>query len=379
MKSNSLIFLVCDTPWLWSVDYANQTAIELSRNNLVICYLSADVITWSQISKYRFILKKYCKNLYLYCPFYIIPINRYRFGKLNLFLNITLVKFLMVIVTCFKKFKRKIFWVFDPNLANIYNFFGKSYLLLYDCVDFFTASNTKYANKTMETEKYVTKTANIVVANSRVLQKHLRKYRKNVSLVPQGFRMDDFTVKKGKYIDLKLKKPVIGFVGGINNRLNTTLLLSLIKNNPKWNFVLWGPIQKDLPTGSDRLNEINKILKLPNVKTGKSDDKKEIPGIISQFDIGIIPYDVTQDFNKFCYPMKVFEYFYLGKPVVSTNIVELHRFPKFVKIGNSAQDWEEIIKNLLLKKWSKKNIGEEKKVSEANNWKNKIRTIIEHI
>jgi hypothetical protein len=373
-KNDALILLICDTPWLWSVDYVNQIAFEFSKNNLVICYLSADINSWNKLHNFKFLFKKVNKNLYLYNPFNFFPLINYRLNKVNLLLNLFLVKCITLFITWYKKINNKVFWIFDPALINIYNHFSE-FFLLYDCVDFFIASDYKNKLYNIEAEKYLCKKAGLVVANSKVLQKHLKKYRQDVKLSPQGFREDMAPINHNKYINLHLKHPVIGFVGGINNRLDTKLLEKLIKNNPKWNFVFWGPIQSDLPTGSDRLNAIMSFLKLPNVITGKSIDKEEISGIISQFDIGIIPYDISQDFNKYCYPMKLFEYFYLGKPVVSTDILELRRFPNFVKIGKNYKEWEKAIADILSSTWSKEKIKEELALAKKNSWEKTIEAI----
>ena len=73
--------------------------------------------------------------------------------------------------------------------------------------------------------------------------------------------------------------------------------------------------------------------------------------------------------------MKLFEYFFLGKPVVSTPIEELKRFPKFVKIGNTNEEWEKHIKNLLSKPWPKENQKQQRKLSEENSWRKKVAKI----
>ena len=104
---------------------------------------------------------------------------------------------------------------------------------------------------------------------------------------------------------------------------------------------------------------------------GKS-KQKDIPSIIDSFDIGIIPYDTNIDFNKYCYPMKTFEYFYLGKPIVSTPIKELERFPLFIKTGQSVQTWEENIQNILAKPWPKKHQRQQRQLAIDNSWSNKI-------
>lgn len=379
-----IIVIPFNIPWVWSTDYLNQTAFELAKKGcIVVCYLWGDIIFLRDIfkfNKFRKIVRKYSENIYIVTPAFIIPFRRFKYiENLNSSLNLVFLRVLTEIISIYRKCSKKIFWIFDPNLLFIFKFFNKNYYLLYDCVDYFSVGNKKFITQTNKNEKVLAQKADLVVANSQVLQQHLSKYRKNIPLVPQGFRIDGFVVNKNKYIDLKLKHPVIGYVGGINNRLDTTLLLNLIKRNPKWNFVLWGPYQKDLSTGSNRFKEIKEILKLTNVTTGTSIDKDEIPGIIEQFDAGMIPYDISQNFNRYCYPMKLFEFFYLGKPIVSTEILELHRFPDLVKIGKNYQEWQDIIEDLLTKKWPKSKIDNEIRYAKENGWQKKIEMILNYV
>jgi hypothetical protein len=380
--NKKLIIIPFNIPWGWSTDYLNQTAFELAKmGHEVVCFLREDKISlwktadWNKEIK---VDKKY-KNLHLVRPLNILPFIRFDFiRQINNIINLVFLRLLCEYLSLKTHAKEKIFWIFDPNLLYIYDFFGGKYFLLYDCVDFFAVGSREKIGETIKNERSLCRRADLVVANSRVLQKHLYRYRKQVYLVPQGFRIDGFKVNKKKYIDLKLKHPVIGFVGGINNRLDISILMPLIKKHREWNFVLWGPVQ-NIDSGSDRFDQINEILALPNVTRGESKDKEEIPGLVSQFDIGIIPYDISQDFNKNCYPMKVFELFYMGKPVVSTEIVELKRFPGFVRITSNANQWEKTIKDLINKKYSAKERNYLKKVCEENSWQNKVGQIISYI
>lgn len=77
--------------------------------------------------------------------------------------------------------------------------------------------------------------------------------------------------------------------------------------------------------------------------------------------------------------MVLFEYFYMGKPVVSTPIEELKRFPKYVKIGKDYKEWERIIEDFLSKPWPKNYQMEQRKLAEENSWENKINTITSFI
>lgn len=359
MKKEKIIIIPFNIPWNWSTDYTNQTAKILSKKNIVICFLWEDVLSLKEYFVARKSLKLFeqlSKNLFIYYPIHIIPFRRFNFiVSLNLYLNIIIVKLLVKSLELKYGRKEKMLWIFHPTFLHLLKLFGKNYVSLYDCVDY--SDDIKQENKLI-------RQANFMTVISKTLYKLHQHKRKDIGIVPQGFRM--IGAKGKKVSKFTNKRPIIGFVGGINNRLNLSLLLPLIKNNPKWQFVFWGPIQDKKP---------NYLFSLSNVIYGVSKNKKELPSIISQFDICIIPYDTSQNFNKYCYPMKLFEYFYMGKPVVSTPIEELKHFPKFVKIGNTAKEWEKHIKTLLSKSWSEKYKKEQKRLAEENSWENKIKAI----
>jgi glycosyltransferase involved in cell wall biosynthesis len=277
-----------------------------------------------------------------------------------------------------KNINKKLVWIFDPSTRFIIDLLGKNWSIIYDCVDFWqaTAKTRKDKNTIKKNEKRLTKESNLVTAISVFMKEHLEKYRKDIHLVPQGFRVKDFENKSNyKATKIKAKKPIIGFAGAVNDRLDYNLLLPLAKRNPNWSFVIWGPVLEE-----EKILEKVKLMKkellsLPNVSTGFLKDRRKLPGDFKQFDISMIPYDVSQAFNKNCYPMKIFEFFYLGKPIVSTDIIELRRFTNLIRIGKNVREWEEIINDLLLKKWPINYKKEQKKLARENSWQNKIKTI----
>jgi len=263
--------------------------------------------------------------------------------------------------------QRKIFWMFFPHLNSLTKIIFPSWKIIYDCVDYFQhLSTTMY-----QQEVNLIKSADLVFVNSKVLLKNHAKHKMGqMYLVPQGFRLQSFKKEITKEKKWGTNKPILGFIGGIRNRLDFKLIYNLAKNNSHWTIVLWGPILSFFRENKPK-KEIQKLKLLKNIIWGKS-KQKDIPSIISSFDIGIIPYDTTIDFNKYCYPMKIFEYFYLGKPVVSTSIKELTRFPLFIKTGQSVQNWEENINNILAKPWPKKYQQQQRQLAINNSWGNKI-------
>lgn len=65
----------------------------------------------------------------------------------------------------------------------------------------------------------------------------------------------------------------------------------------------------------------------------------------------------------------------MGKPVISTPIEELKRFPEFVKIGKKAKEWETHIRELYSRLYSEKSKNEQKKLAFKNSWNDKFETI----
>ena len=368
MLKNKTILIPFTLPWNWSADYQKQTCLELAKNNQVIAYFP---------DKAYFFLKQFDSfkikhsNIQTEIPKYYLPFRRFVFiEKINQIISIKILK---------KKLPRNtILWVFDPIFhAYPQQLKSKISLSLYDCVDYHNLINKKKEYCQIRTqENKLLNNVDLVFVNSTTLKNIHHKHQPH--LVPQGFNKNIFTKPTRKKFDLPSDKPLIGFIGSINYRLDFKLLNSLIKNNPKWNFIFVGPIQYTSSANKiDLQKQIKRLQQYPNSIWKKNIEKKYIPSLIKKFDVAMIPYDINYQFNQYCYPMKLFEYFYLGKPVVSTPIKELQlaQFKNLVRIGKTAQGWKNHIEDLLSEPWPKKLQQQQQKLSMQNSWKNKISTI----
>ncbi len=382
-----LIIIPFNIPWDWPTDYTNQTALELSKQgHFVICNLIFEGLSLKEMfvkNDFYFPLKFVSKNVLIFRPIYIIPFRSNRFiEKLNIDIANYFLRLLAEIIYLFHKMDKKVIWIFDPNLYFLYKYFN-NFLLLYDCIDYFAVGTKKNIKITTRNERAICRKAYLVVANSNVLKKYLEKYRLDVKLVPQGFRLNSFKNLNFKKIpsELIIKKknrPLIGFVGGVNYRIDFKLIYLLAKKQQGWDFVLWGPILDKDKFKSYQMAYYQKLLKLKNVIFGES-NKENIPFIISQFNLGIIPYAVSDNFTKYCYPMKLFEYFYMEKPVVSSDIVELQCFTDYIKIAKNLFEWQKFIKTILKNKTVPHYFKKGKRLAEKNSWQNKIKAIFNYI
>jgi len=367
--NNLVVFALNDSTEHWC-DHAMQTIQLLSQKNTVVVFCLGNYITWKDCFSFRrsYGLFERKWNALLYHPLFIIPGQRFSLiKKINFIINAW---FMNVWLLCAFQKKKKYFWFFDPyHIASIIKIFSR-YISVYDCVDY-------YSDVSLElgiSDKFLFSYATHVFANSQALAKKIQSQRKTVTVVPLGFADNVFC----HYSVLKEtnKKKTVGFVGGITPRMDFPLLINVAKRLPHIEFVFYGKIVPALQNEKGEFpSHAIQLFSLPNVHLKGYVSKQEVPTIIASFDVAIIPY-TTDSFNTYCFPMKTMEYFYMGKPVVSTPILELERFSTFVHIAHTSRAWERCINTLISTPWSQSSQKAQRKIAMANTWKKKLDRMI---
>lgn len=311
----------------------------------------------------------------------LFPLNlAHDLQRINIYLSTLVLRLLLYKEE--KKFQHQILWLVFPQLTDAIHAFKNKYTLLYDIVDFYDARSKQQKIKLAKQKQMLLENAHVVTAISNTLRNAYFQLSKNkkIEVVPQGFSV---ITKPKKTVEFKRfkknrQRPLIGFVGKISNRLDVRAL-EKIANQKKWDLVLIGPVMIEDNIDTHQQNfSFNSLLSLPNVYHISQQPKNSIPEWIKLFDICIIPYDTQYPFNKNCYPMKFFEYlYYSNAPLVSSPIIELTQYPKFVTIANDPADWSNHIKLLLKKKISSIQIKNRKEFALANTWQAKIDAIFE--
>lgn len=348
-------------------DFVRQTASILSISNRVYLVNFNNHFSKSQ------------KNLIQLKPFGLLPFRRFAFiSKLNDQLYIFLLE-----LWIFLRFplKKHYLWMFFPQLIHLVQFKLISFKTIYDIVDFYYSADPDVNRKLEMQKKLLLKKSNFIFSISSSLKDlYQQDSKQKIHLVKQGFNQLSF--KKNQQIDdiWPKNKKIIGFVGQISERLDFPLLIELISTNPQWLFIFVGPLhhEPNIAKYFDQKKLINNLKKLKSFNNVIYYDKQpraKIFSFIKRFDVCIIPYNANYLFNHYCYPMKVFEYFFAGKPVVSSNIEELKKFPDFVKIAYSKEDWENAIKDLLAKEWPITKKKKQRNIALNNSWYNKISEI----
>jgi teichuronic acid biosynthesis glycosyltransferase TuaH len=210
--------------------------------------------------------------------------------------------------------------------------------------------------------------------------------RADVIQVPLGFADLDFAQAnlgvKTTHSNKKSNQQslVFGFVGQIGNRFDFNWLLSLIQAFPRHKFEFVGSVWSWKELDDNEMNQKIDILKSqPNCIFKPPVPKSEIPAVIAHFDFGLIPYDTTQVFNKNCHPLKLYEYWYFGKPVIATAITELKKSQNVLIASDKIVEVIAWTQATITKGYpdSKRKLSQRK--AAANSWQAKIQEISELI
>ncbi|MDP2586550.1 MAG: glycosyltransferase [Candidatus Komeilibacteria bacterium] len=223
-----------------------------------------------------------------------------------------------------------IIWSFYPLTTGYFDSLPAK-LKIFDAVDNWAEhpSLAKFKKRLNDNYKIIDQKADIIFTVSEELQK-LFSRKEIIHWLPNGVDLKHFQ-KHYPIINRDIghiSHPILGYIGTIQDRLDTDLLAYLAKSNPEKSFVLVGPVwHKKI---SDALGAYRNIHFL-----GRK-SYEESPMYIQHFDLGIIPHKVD-NFLKSTNPMKIFDYLACGKAVVSTQGVGLPEFSEHVCV---EADWQ---------------------------------------
>lgn len=294
-----------------------------------------------------------------------LPFNRFSIiFKINSYLTFNFL-YLFILV---KYHRRPIYWIFYPSLANLLKISLKPYQLVFDILDGFIS--------TPKENKYLLKNATLVPIMSQTLLNYYQtKYGSaNYFLSHPASKLIISHINKHSVDNTSI--PRIVYLGAINERLNFSLIYQIVKSLPKVNFLFAGPINHDYNVTSKPVKKLfDQIIKLPNFSYQSVLPKNKIAEFLNNIDMGIIPYDISEKFNRLSFPLKSIEYLLAQKPIISTGIDELLYYPDLFKIANTPKTFVKEINKILASKPDKKFYKLAKTFCLQHTWKHKISLI----
>jgi glycosyltransferase involved in cell wall biosynthesis len=189
--------------------------------------------------------------------------------------------------------------------------------IIYDCMDELTMF--KGASDLLKAQEiYLLSEADIVFTGGKSLYESKKQVHDNVHCFPSSVDRNHFgQATNGISIpdDLPKGKPVVGFYGVIDERIDYDLIRETAKKCTDVNFVLVGPTAKIDPADLPKADNIF----YPGMK-----GYKELPHWLKGFDVAFMPFALN-DATKYISPTKTLEFMAANKPIVSTAIYDVVR------------------------------------------------------
>lgn len=262
-------------------------------------------------------------------------------------------------------------WFYSPSFSPLLTDFNFE-TVIYDCMD--ELSLFKGApQELIKQEKFLMSEAHIVFTGGKSLFESKNKSHNNVHCFASSVDRKHFEQAKKEISlpeDMKnIQKPVIGYFGVIDERINLEMLHKTAKLQPNMGFVMIGPIAK--------INEED-LPREHNIYYLGMKSYKELPNYLRAFDIAMMPFALN-DATKYISPTKTLEYMAAGKPIVSTAIKDVVRdYKHCIAIVDTAEEFSQTIEQIW-KVYQPDHSKEYEKILDNTSWDSTANQMINQI
>jgi len=135
-----------------------------------------------------------------------------------------------------------------------------------------------------------------------------------------------------------VRKPVLGYFGVVDERMDYELLAKLADANPDWSIAMVGPVLKV---------EAHTLPQRPNLHWLGQKNYAELPAYCKGFDVCLMPFALNEA-TEYINPTKALEYMATGKPVVSTAVADVvSNFGSVVKIAGTHGEFTALCREAI--------------------------------
>ena len=268
-------------------------------------------------------------------------------------------------------FEEPVQWFYDPMAVPAFLGQMDEIAIVYDCMD--ELSKFREAPPQIKTrERELLHEADVVFAGGRKLWESKKLLNGNCHFYGCGVDVAHF----GKARDPRTKipddaaalpKPVLGYFGVVDERMDYELLAKLADANPGWSIAMVGPTLK-----------VDRVPRGPNLHWLGQKAYAELPSYCKAFDVCLMPFALNEA-TEFINPTKALEYMATGKPIVSSAIADVvTNFGSLVKIARTRDDFVSLCRQAIDKPDAAASEAGLKKAAE-NSWDSIVARLENHI
>lgn len=211
--------------------------------------------------------------------------------------------------------------------------------IVYDCMD----DHGGFENNTpamLDLEHRLLSTSDLVLTSSQVLHTTIGPKARRCELVRNAGEPEFFEQlpQRASSPLAHLQGPVIGYYGALAEWFDVEAVANAARNRPDWNFVFIGHVTTDA---------VRSLESLPNVRFCGEQPYADLPMWVAGFDVCTIPFKripLTEATN----PVKMYEYFATGKPVVARRLPEIETHSDCAYLYDSPEQYLAQLSEALL-------------------------------
>lgn len=243
-----------------------------------------------------------------------------------------------LVIDCWMSIFKCFFWNYDKIIithANQTNFIFFKILKLrgidiyYECMDNYIEwedNKNAFLARELNLMKY---TSHVFVSSQKLYNKFISRYslaEDRITLVRNGYNKDLFNNYEHK--DANFASPNMVYIGTVDSWFDFDTIISFAKKHPEFSIYIIGPV-----------NDSIKLPKQKNIIFVGPIEHKYVPSYIEQSDILLLPFKIN-DVIEYVDPVKMYEYLYLKKPVISSYWNELSQFEGLVSFYSNEEEFE---------------------------------------
>jgi glycosyltransferase involved in cell wall biosynthesis len=230
------------------------------------------------------------------------------------------------------EFENALQWFYDPMAVPAFLGQMDEVAVVYDCMD--ELSKFRGAPPQIRTrERKLLAQADVVFAGGRKLWESKKLQNENCHFYGCGVDVAHFGKARDPETKIpediaSLPKPILGYFGVVDERMDYDLLVKLAEANPDWSIAMVGPTMK-----------VEKVPQRPNLHWLGQKNYTELPAYCKAFNVCMMPFALNEA-TEFINPTKALEYMATGKPIVSSAVADVvTNFGSVVKIAKTHDEF----------------------------------------
>jgi hypothetical protein len=217
----------------------------------------------------------------------------------------------------------------------------------------------------------VLKNADLVLANCEPVRSGFADLRDDVVVVPNGTEVFPGDQAWPVPDDLaNLPRPIVGYVGNLRDRIDFELIRKMAIRHPEWSIALVGSAQGAL--------DVFTLGEVPNIHLMGVRPYEEALNYIKNFDVAVMPH-VNNELSQNMNPLKLYVYFSLGVPVVTTEVANIEDIAPYVSVARTHDQFIQTVEAVLQGKNNPIGPAERDKVLRRVSWPARVDDILSRL